>query len=69
MGICFRDNIEFVFNILQSYIIFCFYFPFKGWDGIESNETLTWSFSGGLFYSITVITTIGKVNSIFESME
>merc|ERR1739848_121225 len=31
----------------------------KGWDGKESEETVTWSFSGGLFYSITVITTIG----------
>lgn len=31
----------------------------KGWDGKESNETVTWTFPGGLFYSITVITTIG----------
>ena len=31
----------------------------KGWDGKESNETVTWTFAGGLFYSITVITTIG----------
>ena len=33
----------------------------KGWDGKESNETVTWTFAGGLFYSITVITTIGIV--------
>lgn len=31
----------------------------KGWDGKESEDTVTWSFTGGLFYSITVITTIG----------
>jgi len=31
----------------------------KGWDGKESLDTVTWSFTGGLFYSITVITTIG----------
>ena len=33
----------------------------KGWDGKESNETVTWTFPGGLFYSITVITTIGTI--------
>ncbi len=32
----------------------------KGWDGKESEDTVTWSFAGALFYSITVITTIGK---------
>ena len=32
----------------------------KGWDGKEDEETFVWSFSGALFYSITVITTIGK---------
>jgi len=31
----------------------------KGWDGKESQDTVTWSFAGALFYSITVITTIG----------
>merc|ERR1719189_3411141 len=31
----------------------------KGWDGNENNDTVTWSFAGSLFYSITVITTIG----------
>ena len=37
----------------------------KGWDGKESNETVTWTFPGGLFYSITVITTIGTSFSHF----
>ena len=37
----------------------------KGWDGKESEDTVTWSFTGGLFYSITVITTIGTQASTF----
>ena len=35
----------------------------KGWDGKEDEATVTWTFAGALFYCITVITTIGLVNS------
>lgn len=31
-----------------------------GWDGIEEVDTIQWTFAGALFYSIIVITTIGK---------
>ena len=32
----------------------------KGWDGKEDETVITWTFAGALFYSITVITTIGE---------
>ncbi|KAJ2951320.1 hypothetical protein O0L34_g5722 [Tuta absoluta] len=32
----------------------------RGWDGNEDVERLQWTFTGALFYSIIVITTIGK---------
>ena len=32
----------------------------KGWDGKEDEDQVTWTFAGSLFYSITVITTIGE---------
>lgn len=32
----------------------------KGWDGNEDLNKIQWTFSGALFYSIIVITTIGK---------
>ena len=30
-----------------------------GWDGVEEENVMQWSFTGALFYSIVVITTIG----------
>ena len=41
----------------------------KGWDGKESEETATWTFAGGLFYSITVITTIGKEQFFYFKLQ
>lgn len=32
-----------------------------GWDGDEDPEKVQWTFTGALFYSIIVITTIGNV--------
>lgn len=32
----------------------------RGWDGSEDKRSLQWTFTGALFYSIIVITTIGK---------
>ncbi|EEB16253.1 conserved hypothetical protein, partial [Pediculus humanus corporis] len=32
----------------------------EGWDGTEDEEVTQWTFAGALFYSIIVITTIGK---------
>lgn len=40
----------------------------KGWDGKEDEDTVMWTFAGALFYSITVITTIGSWSSIFHSI-
>jgi hypothetical protein len=34
-----------------------------GWDGTEDESAIQWSFAGALFYSIIVITTIGKTSS------
>lgn len=31
----------------------------RGWDGSEDETQVNWTFAGSLFYSITVITTIG----------
>ena len=36
----------------------------KGWDGKEDEASIRWTFSGSLFYSITVITTIGEAEEI-----
>ena len=41
----------------------------EGWDGKESNDTVTWTFAGGLFYSITVITTIGTIKQILKTVK
>lgn len=36
-----------------------------GWDGIEDVDQIQWTFFGALFYSIIVITTIGKFETFF----
>jgi hypothetical protein len=35
-----------------------------GWDGTEDETVVQWSFAGALFYSIIVITTIGKQRTV-----
>ena len=35
-----------------------------GWDGTEDEAVVQWSFAGALFYSIIVITTIGKQRTV-----
>ena len=35
-----------------------------GWDGNEDESSIQWTFSGALFYSIIVITTIGEFGII-----
>ncbi len=36
-----------------------------GWDGDENIDKIQWTFPGALFYSIIVITTIGKLSFQF----
>lgn len=38
----------------------------SGWDGSENPEQLNWTFTGSLFYSIIVITTIGNFYNCSE---
>jgi len=43
----------------------------NGWDGKdlgdEKNPKLQWSFAGALLYAVTVITTIGKLSTLYFS--
>jgi len=36
----------------------------KGWDGEEDTKIQQWTFTGALFYSIIVITTIGEYSQM-----
>lgn len=36
-----------------------------GWDGNENEDKIQWTFSGALFYSIIVITTIGEFENYY----
>ena len=40
-----------------------------GWDGTEDESVVQWSFAGALFYSIIVITTIGKQRTVAGCIE
>ena len=40
-----------------------------GWDGTEDETVVQWSFAGALFYSIIVITTIGKQRTTSSYIE
>lgn len=37
----------------------------QGWDGNEDLSKVQWTRTGALFYSIIVITTIGKIDLFF----
>lgn len=51
-------------NILASYQRDVLEAKKNGWDGVDNNMEIEpqWSFAGSLLYSVTVITTIGKVS-------
>jgi len=54
----FEDNVTKRLELFENELISAM--RSSGWDGDEDLNSQQWTFTGALFYSIIVITTIGK---------